>query len=145
MNSSCQQPDQPTFFVDRALGGIKVPTILSDACFTIEIHSDHFPDDSPDAEWLTEVGKRGWVVLSKDKRIRRRPLELNALLKAKVAAFVLTSGNLTGEKMGDIFVRAKSKILKFVTEHPRPFLAAVTRGGRVNMIITSVRDEDPSN
>lgn len=85
------------------------------------------------------------MVLTKDKRIRRRPLELQALLEAKVIVFVLTSGNLTGEKMGDIFVRAKSKILKFVTEHPRPFLAAVTRGGRVNMIITGAPDEDPAN
>lgn len=42
----------------------------------------------------------GWVVLTKDKQIRRRTLELKALTEAGVAAFVLTAGNLRGEEMG---------------------------------------------
>jgi hypothetical protein len=36
----------------------------------VELHDDHFPQGTPDVVWLTEVGKRGWIVLTKDTRIR---------------------------------------------------------------------------
>jgi hypothetical protein len=48
----------------------------------VEVHDDHFAPDAPDAVWLRVVGERGWVVLTKDERIRRRPLEREALLTA---------------------------------------------------------------
>jgi len=41
----------------------------------VAIHDDHFPPDAPDTAWLQVVGERRWVVLTKDERIRRRPLE----------------------------------------------------------------------
>lgn len=132
-DSDDPQPDPPIFFIDRALGSKTVPTALSNAGFLVEIHDDHFRGDAPDTEWLTEVGKRGWVVLSKDKLIRKRPLERNALINAKVAAFILTSGNLKGEEMGKIFVRARKRMLKFLSTHTRPFIATVTRNGEVKM------------
>jgi len=103
------------------------------AGFKVEIHSDHFRGDAPDTEWLAEVGKRDWVVLTKDVQIRRRHLERNALLNAGVAAFILTSGNLKGEEMGEIFVRARNRMLKFLTKYPRPFIATVTKSGEVKM------------
>lgn len=46
------------------------------------------------------LGARGWVVLTKDNRIRRHPLELQTLLAANVAAFMVTATDLTGADMG---------------------------------------------
>ena len=60
----------------------------------MEIHDDHFAPDTPDTVWLAEVGARGWVVLTKDSRIRRHPLELQALLAT----------DLTGEAMARLLV-----------------------------------------
>lgn len=70
----------------------------------VELHKDHFRDDAPDAEWLAEVGRRGWVVLTKDEAIRRNPLELNALLAGNVRAFILTLANMTGVDMANLLV-----------------------------------------
>lgn len=128
---SGRQPDSPVFFLDEGLAGNIVPGILSDAGFLVEKLIDHFPKGTPDTVWLAEVGKRGWVVLTKDKKIRTNQLERKALMDAKVAAFILTSGNLRGEEMGEIFLKAHSRMLKFLSDNTRPFIATVTRDGKV--------------
>lgn len=130
---SGKQPDPPVFFIDQALGDKKVPGILSDAGFLVEKLIDHFPKGTLDTVWLTEVGKRGWVVLTKDKKIKTNQLERKALMDAKVAAFILTSGKLRGEEMGEIFIKAHSRMLKFLSDNSRPFIATVTRDGNVKM------------
>lgn len=71
---------------------------------TVELHRDHFAPDAPDVEWLTEAGRRGWVVLTKDDAIRRNPLERRALLAANVRAFILTSQSMSGPDMADLVV-----------------------------------------
>jgi hypothetical protein len=72
----------------------------------VEIHASHFADNTPDAVWLSHVGQQGWIVLMKDKRIRSRPHERQAVLYAGVRAFVLVAGNITGPAMGESFVNA---------------------------------------
>ena len=42
------------------------------------MHDDHFARDASDETWLGEVGAKGWVVLSKDDRIRRNPVMMRA-------------------------------------------------------------------
>lgn len=93
----------------------------------VEIHDDHFPSDTRDAVWLQEVGRRGWVVLMKDKRIRRNRLERDALVAAGVRAFVLTSGNLTGPEMAEILVGHLPRMNRILRGNTGPFVAVVGR------------------
>lgn len=134
MSSKSKPRDLPTFFVERSLGGRVVPSALRLAGVEVEIHNDHFAQDSKDEEWLSEVGRRGWVVLTKDQRIRYRPTELNALMKARVRAFVLTAGELQGREMAEIFLRALPSISRCLGKTPPPFIARVTRGGDVSVL-----------
>ena len=78
------------FFIDRCLGK-KVATALKAENITVQVHDDHFLPDEQDQVWLASVGARGWVVVTKDKNIRRNPLEINALRMAGVKTFILTS------------------------------------------------------
>jgi PIN like domain len=55
----------PVFFTDRDLGK-KFPEILRAAGLRIERHMDHFRHDTPDEEWLWEIGKRKWIALTHD-------------------------------------------------------------------------------
>ena len=123
-------PEPLVFFVDRALGRKAVPDALRLAGEKVEIHSDHFADDATDADWLSVVGQRGWVVLSKDKRIRYRRNETDSLQAARARAFFLAgSKNLTGAQMGEIFVRALPAMKRLVESTPPPFIAHVYRDG----------------
>jgi hypothetical protein len=93
----------------------------------VEIHDDHFPPDAKDADWLPEVGNRGWIVLTKDDRIRYRKHEHEALVSAGVPAFVLTSGNLTGDEMAAIFAKFLPKMRRMASGATGAFIARVTR------------------
>lgn len=101
----------------------------------VEVHDDHFAPDARDEEWLSVAGQHDWVVLTKDERIRRRPLERDALLAARVRAFVLTARRLSGPEMARAFVRARGAVEDLVRRRRgRAFIASVTRHGRVRLL-----------
>lgn len=79
------------------------------------------------------VGQRGWVVLTKDERIRYRLTEKRAIAQAGVRAFFLVPKNLTGPQNGEVFVRALARITKFCVGNQPPFIAKVFRNGSVKM------------
>lgn len=76
------------YFTDRDLGNT-FPDILANAGLRIERHRDHFPPDCRDEQWLSTVGKLGWVALTHDARIRYKPNELAAVVRHRVSLLVL--------------------------------------------------------
>jgi hypothetical protein len=68
------------------------------------------------------------LLLTKDKNIRRRPLEIEAILNARVRAFVLTATELRREEQAQIFLRAMPKIHR-ICRRPGPFIYNITRMG----------------
>lgn len=119
--------------MDRSLGRKYVGPALRAAGEQVELHDDHYDQNTPDEVWLVDVGTKGWIVLSNDDRIRYRDLERRALHKAKVAAFILTSMNIKGEEMAAAFVKALPKIKRLVKNQSRPFVATVSRSGDVTL------------
>lgn len=111
-----------------------MPEALRSAGLDVVAHDDVFPPGTPDEEWLRKAGQQGWIVLTKDKKIRYRKLERRALERAAVGAFVLTGKDLTGEEIARALVGAIPRILRFVRKTPRPFIATVTSGGRVKRL-----------
>ncbi len=107
---------------------------LQHAGALVELHDDHFPHDQDDADWLPIVGHRGWLVLTKDKAIRRRELEMQALMGAGVGAFILTATGLDGPSMASAFVAALPTMTRYAHTRVRPFVASVTAIGRVSML-----------
>lgn len=104
------------------------------AGLTVEVHDDHFPTNARDEDWLKAVGNRKWVVLSKDDQIRYHPMERDALLNAGVMAFFLPRGDLKGDEMAAIFLRALPRIKRFLKKYKPPIIGKVTRGGDVSIL-----------
>jgi hypothetical protein len=73
-------------------------------------------------------GRNDWVVLAKDKRIRYRPAEIDAVRRFGVRAFVLTSGNLSAADQVERFLANESRILA-ACERLGPFVYAVHAKG----------------
>ena len=101
---------------------------------TVLIHDDHFASDEQDINWLKVAGEKGWIVLTKDRRIRYRALEKMRHMKAGVAAFFLTSEDLKGNEMAEIFVHTLPAISKTIINYQKPFIAKITRNGRVSVL-----------
>jgi predicted nuclease of predicted toxin-antitoxin system len=117
-------------FLDRNLGKKIIADALRQAGADVRVHDDHFSPNARDEEWLSEVGRRQWVVLTKDTRIRYREIERMALMNARVRAFVLTAKNLQGSEMANIFVRALPAIQRFATKHTPPSLRRLLEVGK---------------
>lgn len=120
--SAAKPPERPVFFIDRSLGRLDVPNALRSAGHSCELHDAHFSQNTRDTVWLSAVAARKWIVLTKDERIRYRPLELQALNSARVRVFILICGNVRGVETAAILLKAMPKILKIVTTQSGPFI-----------------------
>jgi len=86
-----------------------------------------------DEIWLPTIGKKGWILLTSDKRIRYNALEKLAIEENAIREFVFTSGNMSGSDMAQALEVALPKIRRFCRKLDPPFIASITRSGEVNL------------
>lgn len=125
---------RPTLFIDRDAWSHQLDRALRAAGIPFVAHRDHFDDDTPDPDWLSAVGRRGWIVLTRDQRIRNRPNELRAARSARLHVFALTSGNLPAAEAVRIVLAAWPAIQRAVAETAPPMFWSITRGGVVKAL-----------
>ena len=118
------------FFIDRCLGN-KLVDSLRNVGATVEIHDDHFHPKMNDEDWLRIVGERNWVVLTKDKKIASRPLELLAVAQGDVRLFAFVGGDVPGVVVAQAFVNALENMQRFIRGNQAPFIAKVYQSGLV--------------
>jgi predicted nuclease of predicted toxin-antitoxin system len=128
---AAKPPEGTVFFIDRSLGVEPIRTALVGAGLKVEIHDDHFNRDAEDRVWLRDVGARGWVILTKDQRLRYRPLELAALRSSQARVFILVAGNLRGSEIAAVFVKALPRIYKILASRSGSFVARITKAGEI--------------
>lgn len=116
------------------MGKHVVPAALREAGATCHVHDDHFAPDAPDEDWLKRAGSAGWVVITKDTRIRYREPERAALIAANVRAFVFTTADLNGREMAEMVVSALPAIARLCHRVPPPFIARIGKGGRIHLL-----------
>jgi hypothetical protein len=114
-----------TFFTDRDLGR-KFPDILSAAGLRVERHAAHFAPDTPDEDWLAQIGRAGWVALTHDGRIRYKPNELAAVVRNNVSLLVVI-GHAPHHELATRFVHTLPRVYAFLAAHTPPFIARVYR------------------
>jgi hypothetical protein len=84
-----------------------------------------------DREWLRIAGEKGWIILTKDSRIKNRLNEMQRLLSCDARAFVLVTNELSGSEIGKTFVKALPAMKRLCGRKPAPFIAVLQRSGRV--------------
>lgn len=121
-------------FLDRCLGGKLLSGALRERGYAVEVHGDHFADDAADTDWIAEVAKREWVILSKDGMIRRRELERRALEDHDAVAFILTNASASAEQFIAAFAAAMPRIERLVATHTRPLICMVSPSGDIRVL-----------
>lgn len=132
--SDASPPELFTLFIDRDAWSGKLDAALRQANIPFEAHRDHFAHDTPDPDWLRAVGAKGWLVLTRDQNIRRKPDELAVLREAGIILFALTSGNLSAQETADIVIQAWPKMQRIATETSPPAIFSITRGAEIRKI-----------
>jgi hypothetical protein len=131
------------YFVDRSLGRKVVVEALRAAGETAQAHDDYFDIDAPDSAWLAEVTRRGWVVLTKDKNIRRNEIERTVIVNAGAACFMLGRGDLSGATMGRVLVEALPRVRRVLRRYEPPLGASVNLLGQLRLLMAGGRLLEP--
>lgn len=98
-----------------------------------ERHGQHFSPGTQDTAWLPIVGERGWILITKDKRIRFNDLEKAAVVTYRVREFYFTSGNYSGAEMAVMLTTALPEIMLLCQRQAPPFIASITKAGKVHL------------
>lgn len=124
-----------TFFLDYQIGRYVVADALRTAGAHVEVHIDHFAQNTPDTDWIPQVAQRGWVLITKDQNIRRNLLERAAYEEAKLRGFVVTGKDLNGPELAKLLVRCLPGMVRRAAGRPGPLLFAISRGGTFDKLI----------
>jgi hypothetical protein len=100
----------------------------------VELHDAHFAARTKDTEWLDEVARRGWVVLSKDFSIASNALERLTLFESGARAFLLSQQDLSGPAQVAAFLTALRRMRNIAKGEPPPFIARVLPSGEVKVL-----------
>jgi PIN like domain len=133
-SSSGSPPEPAPPFIDRCAWSAALGQALALAGIAFVPHSAQFTHDTPDEEWLAAAADRGWLVVTRDQRIRYKANELAAMRSARLHVFVFTQGGLTGVETGDIVVRSYAAILRQARAVAPPAFFSLTRGGEVRRL-----------
>jgi PIN domain-containing protein len=98
-----------------------------------ERHGQHFAAGTEDTEWLPFVGEKGWVLLTKDKRIRYNELEKTAVMRHDVREFYFSSGNYSGTEMAEVLIDALRDMVRIFRRQKPPFIASITKSGKAEI------------
>lgn len=124
-----------TFLLDENLASKSIVEALRAEGLRVTTVPDEFGRGCLDVDWLPKAGGLGYVILTKDKAMRRTPLELAVLRDARVMYFALTRGNLTAAQIVAAIVAAAPNIERIAKSRrgARSVLARITSVGKVNI------------
>jgi hypothetical protein len=83
------------------------------------------------------VGRRGWVAVTHDTRIRYKPNELDAVVRHRVRLLVIV-GKASFPDLADSFVATRARIETFLSQAQAPFIAKVYRASPTEL------EQDPT-
>jgi PIN domain-containing protein len=102
----------------------------------VKWHDDLFGPRTPDQVWLQDIGTEGWLLISRDKRIKNRPGEKQALIDNGVGGFYLTQRDgPTRWQILQLLCRTIDEMERIFAQTPRPFLYGVTKEAGLHRII----------
>lgn len=125
------------FLADRNLGK-RVVGALRAAGETVHTLADVFGEDRSqqveDESWLAYAGSMGWAALTKDRRIRHRTGERDAVREHGVVLFALSNANLGFAEMAGAFLTAMPRLHEIHQDRSGGSIWIVHRDGTVDRL-----------
>lgn len=91
--------------------------------------TEFFPEFAKDTEYLPRVGSEGWFLVTRDKRIRYRPAEREALMEHGVGAFFMGGKNRNRCQLIQQLVRNWPRMKELAHKTPVPFAFQIPPSG----------------
>lgn len=89
------------------------------------------PRGALDPDWLPEIGRRALVVITRDRKIRRKPVEQSLWVQYQLRGFVLTgkSSQSTDQSLGVISMQWAKIERQIIVRQDGPWMYALHSGG----------------
>ena len=100
----------------------------------VHMHNQVFPDRTPDRVWIPEVAKRGWIILTRDKRLQTRHIEWMAFLRAKARVLWFKGDRASDVEIMEGFLLALPKVDRLVGLLKPPYIIKITPAGHVEQV-----------
>ena len=98
---------------------------------------DHFPAGTPDIQLFGELAKRGWLLVTQDRRMSKNRVERAAILNSGIGVFVLTgSAERSLIQLGSFVLSRIEEIMGLAQGTRPPFIFGVTDRGKFNRLDT---------
>lgn len=118
-------------FIDRSIPrsvAVALKSVRDDVIWL----EDAFRHDVPDVEWLDRAGRENWLVIARDKRLRTRPAEREALLRARVGCFIIAQKrDPTRWEYLKLLAATLDAMVDIHRSEERPFIYLVDAAGRL--------------
>jgi len=123
------------FFFDNNLSQhlAKAMDILEQEGKVIHL-TEKFRPDAKDEDWLEYVGKNRMILITRDKKIKRRAAELRALKNYKVGAFILGGQNPGIWQIIKQIINNWLRIKDLASETITPFIFKVPLKGKIDQL-----------
>ena len=121
------------FFIDEDSCGRAAAEALRKSGESVELLRDHFLPSTPDPEWIREVAKRGWSIITRDSRMRWVPPERRAIESSNAKYFVLRGKQLSGVQMRNALLKARHRIKAIAQSRKGYLFAKIYASGRVRI------------
>jgi hypothetical protein len=118
-------------FIDRSIPkGVAeaLKQVRDDVCWLEDVFEEGWIKDR---EWIPDIGARGWLVISKDKKIRTRQEERRAVKDNNVGCFILNYRQpLNRWEILKLVASSLDEMEDKFANTPRPFMYLIDRNGR---------------
>lgn len=116
------------FFLDRTTDNPTVLNGLRGIGCKVVAHHELFVHDEADTVWIEYVAKKGWTIITNDKKIRSHPLEIKAVVVYEARMLCLSSGNMKSDTTLNLLISAMNLIEEFTLKNEPPYITRIRRG-----------------
>lgn len=128
-------PEAPVFFIDRDTGGRLLAAALRPQGYRVELHGDHFAQDTQDPFWIRGVAQRGWVILTCDRNIARKEPERSLFGTAPAHTFILYAlSHVQREKRVPLVLAALPRLAALIAAGAAHGIYRVHTDGRIEQV-----------
>jgi hypothetical protein len=98
-----------------------------------EPHRDHFAPDAEDEAWIPAIASRGWIIVTRDFAIKRRPAEREAWNTANATVIMVRGEKLSAEDMSKLLLvaHARRRLDNYIAKRTPPMILYVNPDGQL--------------
>lgn len=127
-------------FFDENMGN-KIPEVLGIYGIFDQIHylRREFSEAAAsgpvqDVDWIPIVAERGWLIITKDRKMVNIREEREALVANRAAVVVIEPADLTLDEMFNLLVRQAHRLTEIASSTARPFVVQLGPDGMIRQI-----------